>query len=220
MPHPLAPIVALDIDGTTGDYHSHLVKFAEQWTGRKIEYAPSSTEPFSFSRVLGMSKHNYRQMKIAYRAGGTKRSMPVFPGASELTKQLRRWGIQVWICTTRPYQKFDNVDPDTREFLKRNKMSWDHILYGDYKYRDLVKIVGKERVLAVVDDLPEQVVRANKLGLPTIMRSGPHNKWWINDSESLKKLTNEDSKVYVAHSCMEITDIIRSLKINGSHRSR
>ncbi len=94
-PHPLAPIVALDIDGTTGDYHSHLTRFAEQWTGRSIEYNPSPDEKFNFCRILKMTKHNYRQMKIAYRAGGTKRSMPAMEGAADLTRQLRRWGLQV-----------------------------------------------------------------------------------------------------------------------------
>lgn len=216
-PHPLAPIVALDIDGTTGDYHSHLVKFAEQWTGRKIEFNPDPKQKFNFCRELGMSKHNYRLMKVAYRAGGTKRSMPVFTGAGELTKQLRRWGIQVWICTTRPYQKFDNVDPDTREFLRRNHMSWDHILYGDYKYRDLVKIVGKDRILAVVDDLPEQIVRARKLGLPAIIRQGRHNEHWLKQPETVEQYGD----LKVAYSCADMQGIINNWrKERGSARTR
>lgn len=214
----LPPIVALDIDGTTGDYHSHLTRFAEQWTGRRITYNPSPDRKFNFCQELGMTKHNYRLMKIAYRAGGTKRSMPVMAGASELTAQLKKWRIEIWICTTRPYEKFDNVDPDTREFLKRNNIKWDHILYGDYKYRNLVKIVGKDRILAVVDDLPEQVVRAKKLGLPTLMRRGPHNEWWLKQEDTL----NQYGDLMVVNNCWEMIDVIADLRKarNGTRSSR
>ena len=30
---PVAPVVAIDIDGTLGDYHQHFIEFAEQWLG-------------------------------------------------------------------------------------------------------------------------------------------------------------------------------------------
>ncbi len=107
------------------------------------------------------------------------------------------------------------MDPDTREFLKRNGMVWDHILYGDYKYSDLVKIVGRERILAVVDDLPEQITRARKLGLPAIMRRGPHNEWWLRGEDA-------PGDLMVVNSCKEMQDVIGSLRKerNGSRRSR
>ena len=178
MPRPDGPIVAVDIDGTLGAYHQHFRQFAQLWTGRTLRWDWDPAFEGSFSRALHMSKAQYRQCKLAFRQGGLKRAMPPFEDIRELTVHLRKAGAQVWICTTRPYNRFDSVDPDTRHWLRRNKLQWDGLLYGDTKYKDLVKIVGRDRVVAVYDDLPEQHEIAASLGLPAVMRCQEHNQWW------------------------------------------
>jgi hypothetical protein len=125
---------------------------------------------------MGVSKSTYRQCKLAYRQGGLKRSMPVYPGASELSRNLRKAGAEVWICTTRPYLRLDNIDPDTRHWLRRNKIQYDAVLWGEHKYRDLVKSVGIGRVVAVLDDLPEMAEQAASLGINNVyLRDQPYN---------------------------------------------
>lgn len=181
MPHrnPLGPVVALDIDGTLGVYHDHFLWFAGLYTGKEdldVDWDPKFKG--EFNRALHMSKHVYRDIKLAYRQGGMKRCMPVFENARELTVNLRKAGAQVWICTTRPYLRLDNIDPDTRHFLKRQGLQFDGVLYGEKKYADLKSIVGKDRIVGVLDDLPEQIKAANRLGLPSVLRSGAHNAWW------------------------------------------
>lgn len=138
----------------------------------------ANTGGVPFYKHLGMSKHTYRQCKLAYRQGGMKRSMPCYDGASELTRQIRNKGVQVWICTTRPYLRLDNIDPDTRHWLRRNRIQYDGVIYGEHKYRDLVKIHGKDKVIAVVDDLPEMVDQALDLGLWVCLRSQPYNLYY------------------------------------------
>lgn len=133
-------------------------------------------------RFMRTSKHTYRQCKLAYRQGGLKRSMPVYPGARELTVQLRRAGAEVWICTTRPYLRLDNIDPDTRHWLRRNRIQFDGVLYGHNKYRDLVRAVGTDRVVAVLDDLPAMLEQARGLGLYTICRQQPYNTDHVGDT--------------------------------------
>lgn len=172
----MRPVVALDIDGTMGDYHSHFTRFAEQWTGRKMP-DPSEINPgMPLYKHLGMSKATYRQCKLAYRQGGQKRSMPVYEGASELTRHIRRRGAELWICTTRPYLRLDNIDPDTRHWMRRNRLQHDGVLFGEHKYRTLAKIVGKERVLFVADDLPELCEQARSIGLRAFIRDQPYNR--------------------------------------------
>lgn len=177
-PHPLGPVIAVDIDGTLGNYHAHFKQFAELWTGRVLRWDWDDKFEGSFSKALHMSKPMYRQCKIAFRQSGLKRAMPPFEDIRELTVDLRKAGAQVWICTTRPYLKFDNIDPDVRHWLRRNRLQWDGILYGEKKYGDLCKIVGLNRVVAVYDDLPEMQDAAAKLGIPGVMRLGEHNQWW------------------------------------------
>jgi hypothetical protein len=83
----------------------------------------------------------------------------------------------VWICTTRPYLRLDNIDPDTREWLRRNKIQHDAVLWGSNKYRELVRIAGRERVVAVLDDLPEMAEQAASVGIaPVYLRDQPYNR--------------------------------------------
>lgn len=185
--HPDAPVVALDIDGTLGQYHEHFRWFAELYTGKELP--PDWRPEFkgSFNRALHMGKPLYREVKLAYRQSGMKRCMPTFMGAGPMTKAIRKSGAEVWICTTRPYLRLDNVDPDTRHFLRRRGIQYDAVLYGPYKYRDLVKRVGVERVVLVIDDLPEQIASARQVGLPALLRSGPHNEWAWGQEDLLVK---------------------------------
>lgn len=173
----MKPVVALDIDGTLGDYHGHFLNFAEQWCGKAMPKAEDNPglPLYKFMRV---SKATYRACKLAYRQGGMKRSMPVYPGASELTRFIRRQGAEVWICTTRPYLRLDNIDPDTRHWLRRNRIQYDGVLFGEKKYRDLARIAGR-RVIVVADDLPEMIDAAYQ-HLPwasALMRDQPYNRY-------------------------------------------
>lgn len=178
-PDPFAPVVALDIDGTSGDHHGHFTRFAEAWTGKPMPPVDQFTGGVHFSKHLGISRQTYNQVKLAYRQGGMKRSMPVYEGIGEFTRYIRTKGVQVWICTTRPYLRLDNIDPDTRHWItQRAKMQYDAILYGPHKYRDLVKAVGRDRVVMVYDDLPKMIEQAMTLGLPVCLRSQPYNVYW------------------------------------------
>lgn len=189
--HPHAPVVAIDIDGTIAQYHDHFLHFASLWTGRDLVINWDGSNG-SFNKAIGMSKRSYQECKLAYRQGGMKRSLPVFDGARELTVEIRKKGCQVWICTTRPYLRLDNIDPDTRHFLRRNRIQFDGVLYGERKYQDLVKIVGRERVVVVLDDLPEQIDAANKLGLKTILRVGSHNWQYAKKTQGNGQLLAAD----------------------------
>jgi hypothetical protein len=170
------PVVALDIDGTLGDYHGSLLDFAERWlgltgTGWSLTYDGS----MRLAEFMGLDDHTYRQIKLAYRQGGGKRMMPVYGGAAMLTHFLRDTGAEVWMTTTRPYNRFDSTDPDTRFWLDHNGFQWDHLLYDDDKYMRLIEAVDPERVVGILDDDPKQYDRAVELGLPVTLRKTRYN---------------------------------------------
>lgn len=195
------PVVALDIDGTSGDYHGHFTRFAAQWVGRDMPDPSLNTEGVPLYKWLGMSKATYRQCKLAYRQGGMKRSMPVTPGMPELTAYMRSKGAQVWICTTRPYLRLDNIDPDTRHWLRRNKMQHDGVLFGQHKYRDLARTVGRERVLFVVDDLPEMIEQALGLNMLSYLMDQPYNRYYkqvrrVLDAEELRQAFDRELPMF------------------------
>lgn len=181
----LRGVVALDIDGTLGDYHVHFLKFAEGWLGRKMPN-PSSINPGRrLSEFMGIDHSIYRKIKLAYRQGGMKRTMPVYPGASDLTTWLRNQDVEIWICTTRPYNRLDNIDEDTQEWLNRNHIGFDAILWDDPdghgKYHELVQQVGLGRIIAAIDDLTEQLHEAREAGIQnTYLMAQPYNSVGVN----------------------------------------
>lgn len=183
----MKPIVALDIDGTLGDYHSNFLEFArryfdvDDWAWRL-----GDNPGLPLWEWMKISQRDYRDAKLAYRQGGWKRWMPVYPGASELTREIRSAGAEVWICTTRPYLRLDNVDPDTREWLRRNEIEYDAVIFDPLdearnKYDELWD-QATTRVAAIVDDLPEMVVAAREAGQfgsawnQPILRDQPYNR--------------------------------------------
>lgn len=174
--HPLAPVIGLDIDGTIADYYEHTRWFAELYLQRPVTLDWSRTDSAEFSEALGLDKETYRQVKLAYRQGGMKRCIPVLDTRCEAVRTIRSWGIQVWITTTRPWQRLDNIDPDTQFWLNRNVGRVDGVIYGEDKYLDLRDIVGQERILGVIDDLPENVLAAQSLGLNAALAVGEHNE--------------------------------------------
>jgi phosphoglycolate phosphatase-like HAD superfamily hydrolase len=168
------PIVGLDIDGTLGAYHEHFHSFAEGYLGRSLPRPEEFTGEKKFWQHLGLSRATYRKIKLAYRRGGLKRSMPVFDGASELSQSLRRRGAEVILCTTRPYLSLENVDEDTRHWTRRNKVVHDSIIWGERKYQELARL-GRDRVVAVLEDEPLLVKQAQAAGLTAVMRDRPYN---------------------------------------------
>lgn len=185
------PIVAVDIDGTLADYHRYFLSFAEGYLGRTMPDPEEMNPGLPLHEFMGLDKEEYRKVKLAYRQGGLKRTMPAFPGAARLTHQIEMAGAEVWICTTRPYLRLDNIDPDTREWLERNGIKYTCLTFGEDKYEALVDYVGKERIVAVIEDLPEQVDRAKALGLKVYTPDRPYNKTVQWRYSSLDDITQE-----------------------------
>lgn len=213
------PIVALDIDGTIGDYHGHFLRFAEGWIGRPMP-DPSRINPgLSLHGFMGVSKATYRQCKLAYRQGGLKRSMPVYAGADELSRSIRHAGAELWITTTRPYLRLDNIDPDTRHWLRRHRIQYDAVLWGEHKYHTLARTAGVNRVVAVLDDLPEMVDQALKLGLRSFLRDQPYNRFeeW-DDGNDLSQRIRCVPRVYDLSQAQELilAEIAKWKENNGN----
>jgi hypothetical protein len=166
--HDVRPVVALDIDGTLADWHSHFLQFGEQYLGRKLPNTFNGSN--ELSDELGLDKRVYHDMKLAFRAGGFKRWMPAFSGLKRLSHCLLRSGAEVWITTTRPWMRMDSVDPDTRHWLDRNNVLYHGLLYDENKYEILCDRVDSIRVVGVLEDQSEYFDEAKSLDLPVIHR--------------------------------------------------
>lgn len=173
------PVVAIDIDGTMGNYHQHFLAFASAYLNRPVASHYSGDQKFKewFCDNYQCTADDWHDIKLAYRQGGMKRTMPVYDNARVLTLAARALEAEVWVTTTRPYIRHDNVDPDTREWLARNYIPYDYLIYDGHKYSKLAELVGPERVCAVLDDLPEELEEAERQfgAFVPILRRTPFN---------------------------------------------
>lgn len=179
------PVVALDIDGTLGDYHRNFIEFARRYFNDTESDWMRPNPGLPLWEHMGIPLRDYRDAKLAYRQGGWKRWMRAYPMARQLTCEIRNAGAEVWLCTTRPYLRLDNVDPDTREWLRRNQIEYDALLFDPAheedgtKYDELARQAGS-RVCSILEDLPEMIAAADAAFPYTqvrpIIRDQPYNR--------------------------------------------
>lgn len=161
----IKPVVAVDIDGTLGDYYTHFHQFAQWYVGHGLPAMYDGS--IEYSDYLALDKELYRDIKLAYRQGGMKRSMPLYPSSAMFMEDLKDLGYEIWIATTRPYLRLDNIDPDTQFWLAHHDIQYDYMIYGEDKYKQLISRVESNRIVAVLDDLKEQCVLAADLMHPS-----------------------------------------------------
>lgn len=178
------PVVTLDIDGTLGDYHGHFLRFAASWIGSEILNDTTrlydGQEPFGdwCMRAFGIDRTRYREIKLAYRQGGQKRTMPVYEDARALARSVGELGGELWLTTNRPHDRYDRVDPDTREWLRRHDIPYHGLLFADDdKMAALAERIDPARVCFVLDDLVEVLSRASELfpAAGTVLRINGYN---------------------------------------------
>jgi hypothetical protein len=182
----LKPVVAIDIDGTLGDYHQHFIWFASEYLGDIEIMLKCSIDmyggeiPFSeyCCEMFGVDLTLYRQVKLAYRQGGMKRSMPIIDAAARHCWSILDAGAELWVTTTRPYLSLDNIVPDTVAWLDRYAIPYDGLLFDEDKYAVLADRLDSRRVVGVLDDLPEMYDAAAEIFGPEvpILVAGRFNK--------------------------------------------
>lgn len=179
------PVVAFDIDGTLADYHGHFIDFAVRWLGNgyrkpKGREAYDGSEPHRewFTRTMEVDVTTFRAIKLAFRQGGMKRTMPIYRESAETILYLSHQGAEIWLTTTRPWERFDRVDPDTRHWLDQHGIEFDGLIYDDAKMAALAERVDPDRIVAVIDDLTEVLEEANDMfpNATTILRKTVHNR--------------------------------------------
>lgn len=161
-----AKIVGIDIDGVLGDYHPWFLKFADDIFGFKFDTIESLKEK--------LGTEQYETVKSMYRQSGRKAYMPVKEGAVELTKKLKEKGYQIIILTARPYKKYSRIYPDTLEFLKKNDIQFDAIIWDRKKHVKIIKEFPNLEFM--IEDTP---IIANEVafeGFKVFMPAGPGNK--------------------------------------------
>jgi hypothetical protein len=171
----VAPVVACDIDGTLAEYHLAFADFAWLYWNAVPEFEDWTGEG-EFEDYLHLTKAQYREAKLAFRQGGYKRNLIPYDGTFELTWAIEQTGAELWLCTARPWLLHDSIDPDTVWWLHKHDLPFENLIYGEDKYAALAARLDGQRVVMVLDDLPEMYDAAEKYfpGM-AVQISRPHN---------------------------------------------
>lgn len=166
----IRPIAVFDIDGVLGDYHGHFENYAEGYLGRKLPTPTyDGSEPHrEWFRTRGVDPVEFRAMKLAFRQGSLKRTMPPYRKVIQTVHKAKAKGAEIWLATQRPYLRMDNIDPDTRWWLESNNVPFDYMIYDEVKYQELEARVDNARVVSIVDDTPEMYDDAKSIFGETI----------------------------------------------------
>lgn len=191
--NPVRPIVAVDIDGTLGDYHGHFLRFAAAYLDAppQMDYRGEPRMREWFCERYETDERTWRDIKLAYRQGGMKRTMPAYPFATELCESIAASDAELWLTTTRPFLRLDGIDPDTRFWLERRDIRYDGLLYDEEKYVRLEERIDYARLVAVLDDELEQVESADDVFGPGtgVFRINKYNDAVIPEGGGVANLT-------------------------------
>jgi 5'-nucleotidase len=143
--------VLIDMDGVIADFES---RFLELWRLQhpdKLYIPPEQrTTPYIIDQYPPEYKGLIQQI---FFAPGFFRSLPPIPGGLNALTEMKKAGIEVFICTT-PFVQFQNCVPEKFEWVEKNLgsewieriiLTFDKTLVkGDYLIDDMPIIFGVE----------------------------------------------------------------------------
>lgn len=159
-------VIAIDIDGVLGQYPYWFIKFVND----------SLNEDFATLKELNetLGTEMYEDMKDKYRQSGIKSKMPTNDGASTVTNYLKVLGFKIVIITSRPYEKYSRIYPDTLEFLKYNNIYFDAILWDKEKHLTIIKEFPN--LVALVEDNYDNARAVAKEGYKVLLMLNEEDK--------------------------------------------
>ena len=167
-------IVGVDIDGVLADYPRSFVEFINQELG--TNHNPDEVKNYDIYEELGIDTELGVKLKDKYRQSGQKRYIPVIDGAKEMLEGLREDGYKIVILTARPYKKYNRIFPDTMEWLKKNGLVFDAIIFDEEKEERLLKEFGTNRVEFFIDDVVKNANAISNLGGKCLLVDRPYNQ--------------------------------------------
>ncbi len=144
-------IVGVDIDGVLADYPYHFVNFINEKIG--TNYKPEDITTYDlYYGCLGLPVQIVKNLKDEFRQSGQNRYIPLIKGAKDFLKELQEDGYRIVLLSARPYKKYKRIFADTQEWLKKNKLVHDAILWDEDKCERLIREYGKDNVKFFIED--------------------------------------------------------------------
>jgi len=158
-------ICVFDLDDTLSNSIEYWLKFIETETGKKFDTLHEAKQTLSYNE--------YRNLKCKFRNSGTKINILCKDCASEVTQKLRERGFTIIIMTARPFKDYKNLFKVTIDWLDKNKIAYDGIIFGENKH---VKAMTElENVKFIVEDHRYTANLCSKFGIRTYLLTNKYN---------------------------------------------
>ena len=119
-------VVAIDIDDTLSESTKFWINYVNEELGTDFKDLDVMKSTLSYNK--------YRKLKEKFRTSGVKKYIPPIPGASELTSALKDMGYGIVIITARPNKKYPGLSKVTTDWLLRNGIQYDAIIFDPDKH--------------------------------------------------------------------------------------
>lgn len=171
---PDTKIAGVDIDGVLADYPRSYIEFINSELG--TNYDTSGVADYDIGKALGLPVELAMELKDKYRQTGQKRYIPVCEGAKQFLEWLKQQGYTIVLLTSRPYKKYKRIFADTQEWLAKNGLVYDVIIWDETKHERLLKEFGVDRVEFFVDDVAKYCNDIAEIGVRTFLVNRAYNQ--------------------------------------------
>jgi|LSQX01.1.fsa_nt_gb uncharacterized HAD superfamily protein len=132
-------VIGVDIDGVLCNYPEDFVKFMERETGKDL--SSFTLKEYNLYSALGeiLGEKTIRELKHKFRISGEKSNLSVVKGAREGLSFLKSKGYTIVLLTARPYKEYPRMFADTMEWLKKNELPYDAILWDEDKLSKITR---------------------------------------------------------------------------------
>lgn len=191
--------IGVDIDGVLTAEHEFIIE-----TGTKFFYENNipyvvHNDIYDSPEIFGVSKNNYdlfwKKYFFEYAVNVSPRGY-----AAEVLEKLKQEGNEIIIITARPFTTYENEYTEQMkilaiDWLSKNKIPYDKIIFSDKKAQDCQKL----GIDIMIEDKPDNILSVSEV-IPVICYENPFNKNISKDN------------IYRCYSWYDIYNLINSIK--------
>lgn len=159
-------IIICDIDGVLSEYPRNFLEFVKRKVKKDnledlydLDFdSINVTELNLYDYLNGYIDYSYlKHCKHLYRTMGESKKESVISSTIEFLKKAKSLGYYIVLLTSRPFDKYKNLELDTYEWLELNGIPFD-MLINDSKKRDKVSELSKTSKIKIILDDDTQII--------------------------------------------------------------
>ncbi len=143
-------IAGIDIDGVLADYPHYFLRYVRK--NAKTDLKVEDLNDYNLYQELGLPIELTKQLKHDFRQSGQLANVPLIPGAKKMLDSLHKNGYNIVLLSARPYKQYKRIFADTKEWLDKNNLYHDAIIWGEDKCSKLIREFGRDSVEFFIED--------------------------------------------------------------------